>query len=74
MINKNLSSVLRYQVYWYILENIFPNAKDNFNITDKNHEESIVLLNPESVINPLPTIPYSDGENHIDQYETKLQS
>ena len=53
--------------------NMFPNPKDNFNITDENHEESKVLLNPEPVMNEKKPKPYSDGKNQIDQYEIKLQ-
>ena len=53
--------------------NMMPNDKDNFNITDENHDESKVLLNPEMVVNPQKPKPYSDGKNQIDQYELKLQ-
>ena len=53
--------------------NMFPNSKDNFNITDENHEESKILLNPEPVMNEKKPVPYSDGKNQIDQYELKLQ-
>lgn len=52
---------------------MFPNPKENFSITDENHDESKILLNPEVIVNPNKPQPFSNGTNQIEQYELKLQ-
>lgn len=53
--------------------NMIPKDTEKFlNYKDENHEERKLLMNPELIVIPKNTKPYSDGKDQIDQYEEIL--